>query len=115
AYLAFGTRVVTQSLVRAGLILSSAYLIFTIVGKQLVEHRAHQASSARNVSVQGMFSGTAPLSSLLWRVIAKDGDGYYYEGFVGLLDRLPPSFVRLPLSEALATPLRQSPQHDRLD
>lgn len=61
-----------------------------------------------------MFSTPTPFNTLLWRVMAVDGDTYY-EGLTGWLDHEPMSLTALPRqSEAAAQALADSPQNERL-
>jgi len=112
--LLFGVGRAMQRWLRGALALSTAYLAFTVGGKLVIEQRAREALAQHDVEVSAVFSGTAPLNSLLWRVIAKDNAGDYHEGFIGLLDQGEPSFVRLPLNGELAANLRASTEHARL-
>src|SRR5690606_7808073 len=96
------------------LVFSSAYLAFTVGAKLLVHDRAKDALAVQGIAHTEIFSGTAPLNSLLWRVMAKDATGHYHEGFISLLDTGTPTFVRLPRRPELASILDSSPQHQRL-
>jgi len=89
------------------------YLAFTVAGKHLAESRARDALRAQGVAVDAVFSSPMPLNALLWRVVARSGDGYY-EVVSGWLDRGPPESLRQPLNGELARALRDSPEHERL-
>ncbi len=99
---------------RAALIFCALYIGFSLGGKALVEHRVTAALQREGIAVTEVFSTPAPLNTLLWRVIAKDGSGDYIEGFVSLLDREPPRLTRLPLGDDLMPLLDDSPWHTRL-
>ncbi|MEI2415008.1 metal-dependent hydrolase [Orrella sp. JC864] len=90
------------------------YLCLSLAGKGLAEHRVRQALRERGVPVQQVFSAPMPFNILLWRVVAREGDGYY-EAVSGWFDRAPPEMVRQPLHPELAVPLLDSPQYVRLD
>lgn len=90
------------------------YLAWTFGAKLLIEHRSARVLQSRGRQIEEIFSGAAPLNSLLWRVIARDGTGHYYEGFVSVLDRDPPSFVRLPLQAEWGERLQAAPELQRL-
>ncbi|WP_217477108.1 metal-dependent hydrolase [Stutzerimonas stutzeri] len=96
------------------LVLSSLYLAFTLAGKQLAEHRVDAAMAASGIHPSQVFSTPTPFNSLLWRVIALDGD-HYYEALVSWFDVDPPELIRLPRHPALAEALAASPQHARLN
>jgi len=114
AGLAVGIRRGTLRLLHGALAFSCVYLAFTVGGKMVAEHRVRQALEAASIQPAAMFSGTAPLNSLLWRVMAKDGSGHYYESFVSLLDAEPARLTALPLGSELAGALAASPEHQRL-
>lgn len=108
---------VTQATRRAlgiGLAISVAYLGFSAAAKTYIETRTRAALAIQNISWTHMFSAAAPFNTLLWRVIAKDDAGNYYETITGLLDANPPKFVQLPLNLHLRDQLESSPQHERL-
>ena len=79
----------------AALALSSLYLGSTLVGKTMAEHRLQAALEAQNLQPDSVFSTPTPFNTLLWRVMAVDGD-IYYEGLTGWLDHEPMSLTALP-------------------
>ncbi|UAW97602.1 metal-dependent hydrolase [Halopseudomonas nanhaiensis] len=96
------------------LALSTLYLFSTLAGKHMAEDRLEQALALAEIEPDHVFSSPTPFNTLLWRVVAVDGDDYY-EGLVGWLDDAPPPLERLPRhatdgQQALLT----SPQHHRL-
>jgi inner membrane protein len=98
----------------AALALSSLYLGSTLVGKTMAEHRLQAALEAQHLQPDSVFSTPTPFNTLLWRVMAVDGDTYY-EGLTGWLDHEPTSLTALPRqSEAAAQALADSPQNERL-
>lgn len=103
-----------QRLLYGSLILSTLYLAWTVGAKLMVEARYQRTLEEHGVTVQATFSGTAPLNSLLWRVIARDAQGYYYEGFVSVLDRDAPHFIKLPLQNEWGDRLDTSAELQRL-
>jgi len=98
----------------AALALSSLYLLSTLAGKHMAEQRLEQALATTGIQAQATFSSPTPFNTVLWRVVAVDGDDYY-EGLVSWFDTQPPTLERLPrrASEAHSA-LRDSPQHQRL-
>lgn len=112
--LVFGMRPWVWRSLCGALALSTAYLAFTVGAKLTIHERAKDALRSQGVAYTSLFSGTAPLNSLLWRVMAKDDTGNYHEGFIGLLDTGTPTFTRLPLNLELADVLAGSPEHQRL-
>ncbi|QJD60680.1 metal-dependent hydrolase [Pseudomonas sp. gcc21] len=94
--------------------LSTLYLASTLAGKQMAEHNLNQALQRDSIVPQHTFIAPAPFNTLLWRVVAVDGDDYY-EGLVSWLDSRPPTLERLSRNASAAMPaLDNSPQHARL-
>jgi len=89
------------------------YLGFTLGMQQMVEQRVRLALARQGVQAQAVFSAPMPFNTLLWRVIARDGDDYV-EAVSGLFDDREPEMVRLPLGGALAAALASSPEYQRL-
>ncbi len=71
-----------------GLALSSLYLAWTVGAKWQVENITRASLTEQGIGYERLLSTPAPLNSLLWRLVAMDGDGYY-EGYYSLLDRRP--------------------------
>jgi len=89
------------------------YLGFTLGAQQVVEQRVRLALANQGVAVQSVFSAPMPFNTLLWRVVARDGDDYV-EAVSGLFDRRAPEMIRLSSGSDLAPALAQSPEHQRL-
>lgn len=89
------------------------YLCFSMAGKGLAEHRVREALRGQGVQAQQVFSTPMPFNTLLWRVVARDGD-HYYEAVSGWLDRRAPELVRQPLHPDLGAVLLNNPQYMRL-
>jgi inner membrane protein len=68
-----------------GLCLSSAYLLWTVMAQQWVLHMARQSLQAQGLPTTHLLVTPAPLTTLVWRVVAMD-DGHFHEGFHALLD-----------------------------
>jgi len=96
------------------LLLSTAYLGFGLLSKNLAEQRFHAALRAQQIDVTQLRAVPMPFNTLLWRVIAKTPDGHYYEGVSGLFDDDPPEWQRQPLNLDAAKALESSPLHERL-
>lgn len=96
------------------LALSTLYLGSTLAGKQMADRNLAQALSRDGIVPKHTFSAPTPFNTLLWRVVAVDGDDYY-EGLVSWRDANPPQLERLPRNASAAQPaLAGSPQHERL-
>jgi len=59
-----------------GLVLSSAYLGWSLMAKALVEHAAAQALAARGLQDAPRFSVPMPFNTLLWRVVVMTPEGF---------------------------------------
>jgi inner membrane protein len=72
----------------AGLMLSSAYLVWGVVAQQHVERIARAALQAQGIAAQQVLVMPTTFNSLLWRVLVVDG-AHYHEGFHSLFDAQP--------------------------
>jgi inner membrane protein len=63
----------------AALVLSTLYLAWSWTARAIVAANAHQSLEARGIAGARLFITPAPLTTLLWRVVART-DGGYYEG-----------------------------------
>ncbi|MGB5583287.1 MAG: metal-dependent hydrolase [Gammaproteobacteria bacterium] len=91
-----------------GLVLSSAYLIWTLGAKMHVEQVAHRMLQQQNIATTAVLTTPTPFNSLLWRILAVD-DAHYYEGFYSVLDEEPKiRFKRYPHMRELIEPLHDS-------
>ena len=88
-----GPRLLGKRAITAGLVLSTAYLGWSLVAKTLVEREAERALVALGLGDAPRFSVQMPANTLLWRVVAMTDDGYV-EGFRSLAaDRGPMRFT----------------------
>ncbi|MCM5704315.1 metal-dependent hydrolase [Larsenimonas salina] len=77
--------------IATGLILSSAYLGWTVVAKHIVAARVSPIMVEHHWQDDAQLIQPMPLTSLLWRVVVRDGDTRR-EAYVSLLDAQPPRF-----------------------
>ena len=70
---------------RIGLVLSSAYLAWTVVAKFYVDTRIDDALRDQGIVHERVFTTPAPFNSLLWRAVVR-GRGEYYEGYYSIFD-----------------------------
>ena len=61
----------------AGLALSSVYLAWTVAAKVVVEIRAEQLLQEQDVAYEQLMTTPAPFTTLEWRLIGKDEQGYF--------------------------------------
>ncbi len=91
-----GPRLIAGRLIAAGLVLSTAYLGWSLVAKTLVNREADRALVAMGLHDAPRFSVPMPANTVLWRVVAMTDDGYV-EGFRSLAaDRGPMRFTAYP-------------------
>jgi len=69
-------QIVVQRVLVGGLLLSSAYLGWSLIAKYQVEQAAQQALKPMGLAEAPRFSVPLPLSTLLWRVVVMTEDGY---------------------------------------
>lgn len=101
-------------LLSLALLFSTAYLGFGLAGRMAAEQRLQTALDAQGIVVSEVRAVPMAFNSLVWRVLAKTPDGYYYEGISSAFDREPPEMQRLPLNLALAKALSSSAWLQRL-
>ena len=69
----------------AGLVLSTLYIGWSVLAKQMIEADARASLAAQGLPTEPLLSTPAPFNTLLWRVLVMDGDRYL-EGFDSLVD-----------------------------
>jgi inner membrane protein len=90
----------------AGLVLSTAYLAWGVAAQQQADRVARASLAAQGIAAERVLVTPTAFNSLLWRVVAVAGDGYY-EGFYSLLDAEPRiAFDRFDRGTALAAELQ---------
>lgn len=71
-----GPKPLAQRALVAGLVLSTAYLGWSLAAKGLVEREATRALTAMGLQEAPRFSVPMPFNTLLWRVVAMTPDGF---------------------------------------
>ena len=80
----------------AGLLLSTAYLAWSVVAQQHVTSLARASLQAQGLAARDLLVTPTPFNTVLWRVLALTPDGHA-EGFYSLLDGKPRiAFERFP-------------------
>lgn len=96
------------------LTLSTLYLLSTLAGKTMAERAFDRALAKAGIDAQHVFSSPTPFNSILWRVVAIDGDRYY-EGLISWFDDAPPQLQSLPRNASVGQrALEESASHTRL-
>ena len=86
---------------RAGLMLSTLYLAWTVGAKLEVERTARHALVDMGLDAAPLLTTPAPFNSLLWRIVVMTDEGYL-EGFRSMLDGdAPVRFTAYPSDRAL--------------
>jgi len=76
---------VSHRLSHAGLILSSAYLLWAFSVQSWILSQVKIELAEKNISTEQVMVTATPFNTLLWRVLVIDG-GVYYEGFRSVFD-----------------------------
>lgn len=98
----------------AGLTLSTAYVLWSVVAQQHVLGLASRELQRLGVGAERLVATPAPLQTVLWRVVAVAGDDWY-EAHWSFADAARPwAFVRRSRGAALAAELRDVPGVARL-
>ncbi len=71
---------------KAGLIISTGYLIFTLVNKQYINHQMRAGLNKKNIIVSDFVTTPTPLNNILWTAYAADNKGFWF-GYYSLLDK----------------------------
>lgn len=83
------------------LVLTTAYLMWSVAAKLHVEHTARAALMRQNIATDKVLTVPTPFNTLLWRVLVMDAGGYS-EGYYSLLDDdRSIRFAHYPSREAL--------------
>ena len=71
---------------KAGLIISTAYLLFTLVNKWHVHHEMHDGLNKKNIITSDFVTTPTPLNNFLWMAYAPDETGYWF-GYYSIFDK----------------------------
>ncbi|MEI8596120.1 metal-dependent hydrolase [Photobacterium sp. Hal280] len=72
-------------LCQAGVILSSLYLIWSVVAMQIIEQRVENQVAGTPLEGKPVFVSPTPFNTVLWRIVVL-GEDSYWEGLSSLLD-----------------------------
>lgn len=76
----------SQSILNYSLVLSTSYLIWTIISKEIAEESFIRELQRQKISYQDIKVSPTPLNTLLWHGIVKSDKGYYFATY-SLLDK----------------------------
>lgn len=89
----------SHTALKAGLMLSSAYLCVTIVLHHTIEQHANEQLAGQNIQPRALLTAPTPMS-LLWRIVART-ETDYYEGYYSVFDSDKNiEFVKWPAGES---------------
>jgi inner membrane protein len=83
-----------------GLMVSSFYLVFTLVIKQQVEKHFVTTLESQNISYKSLLTMPVGMASLKWYGVAKTEDGIYISPYV-LREQHPLNFTYFPINDYL--------------
>lgn len=98
-----------QRALLAGLLLSSAYLGWSLFAKQMIEQRAAAGLAAIGHAGAPRVSVPMPFNTLLWRVVAMTPEGYLEGEYSLLADRGAMQFRAYPSDVAALSEVQQLP------
>lgn len=86
---------------RAGLVVSSLYLCWTVAASFIAEQGFRSALQAQGIVHEQLYVTPAPFNSLLWRAVVIDGRGYYESYYSMFDDGSDIAFVHYPSDRRL--------------
>jgi inner membrane protein len=88
---------------KAGLIISSLYLVFTIINKFHVHEKVENELAQKNILVSDVVTTPTPLNNFLWMSYSKDSTGYWF-GYYSIFDRKGIDFYHVNKKDSLLNP-----------
>lgn len=98
---------------RLGLIVSSAYMVLTLILKGVAFHKFEQALIDQNIEYIEMDTRPTPFNTVLWAANIDVGDAYLLADY-SFFDRQPISFRRVPKQRELLGDLKNTKTVERL-
>ena len=103
-----------QRLNTLGLLISSAYLVFTFAAKTMANQAFEESMKRQGIRYEEYISKPTPFNAILWAASVKTPDGYY-SGFYSLLDDdQQVDFDFFPQNAHLLAPLLPNPKLEKL-
>ncbi|MGQ0829146.1 MAG: metal-dependent hydrolase [Bacteroidota bacterium] len=90
---------------RAGLIISSVYLLFTILNKWHVHDTVKEAINKQAIHVNDVVTTPTPLNNFLWMSFAPDSSGYWF-GYYSVFDKTDIDFYHTNKNDSLLKPFQ---------
>ncbi|MDO4435493.1 MAG: metal-dependent hydrolase [Cardiobacteriaceae bacterium] len=73
-----------------------AYFLWGFVGKSVHENRVRESLEENGIRVERIISNPTPFNTILWRVVAEDGQDNLYEAYSSWFDQQAPKFRKIP-------------------
>ncbi len=102
-----------QRLNNLGLLLSSCYLLFTVVVKFIVTHKFESALQKQEIVYAKLSTRPSPMNTILWNANIETEDSYLISDF-SFFDTSPITFTAYPKNREVSAPLMQYPNVKRL-
>ncbi len=99
---------------RLGLILSTGYLMFSLVNKQMVNSVMKNSLADQGIQYERYMSYPSPLNQVLWASIAETEDAYYIGSYSHFDKDKDVEFTKIVKDKTLRTPLEGSKNYEIL-
>lgn len=93
---------------RAGLWISTLYLVFTIVNKRIVTSKIESGLAKNNIHVSDVVTTPTPLNNFLWMSYSTDATGYWF-GYYSDFDKSDVQFYHVNKKEELLSGYENDP------
>ncbi|MDP1746218.1 MAG: metal-dependent hydrolase [Bacteroidota bacterium] len=95
---------------KAGLVISTLYLAFTIVNKWHVHDEMHDSFVKKNLQTASFVTTPTPLNNFLWMAYSADSLGYWF-GYYSVFDKTNNiDYYHVNRNESLLVPYKNDPQ-----
>lgn len=95
---------------KAGLVISTLYLAFTIVNKWHVHDEMHDSLVEKNIQTASFVTTPTPLNNFLWMAYSADSLGYWF-GYYSVFDKTNDiDYYHVNRNESLLVPYKNDPQ-----
>ncbi len=94
---------------KAGLVISTMYLVFTIVNKWHVHDTMHESFVKKNIQTSDFVTTPTPLNNFLWMAYSPDSLGYWF-GYYSIFDKTNDiDYYHVNKNENILTPYLNDP------
>lgn len=93
---------------KAGLIISTVYLLFTLINKWHVHDTMHEGLTKKNIETIDFVTTPTPLNNFLWMAYAADKTGYWF-GYYSIFDKTNNiNYYHVNKNDSLLAPYRNN-------